>query len=76
MSSEALISVELEVDDALHLEHSNDSEYTRGKINDRKSKTVQWNNSKNETPVRMMSSRTAPKLPEIESNAKSFHIYQ
>ena len=40
MSSEALISVELEVDDALHLEHSNDSEYTRGKINDRKSKTA------------------------------------
>ena len=31
MSSEALISVELEIDDALHLEHSGHNEYMSGK---------------------------------------------
>ena len=30
-SSEALISVELEVDDALYLEHSSDNEYVGGR---------------------------------------------
>ena len=39
-SSEALISVELEVDDALYLEHSNDSEYLGGRTSGRKTKTV------------------------------------
>ena len=31
MSSEAPISVDLEVDDALYLEHSSDNEYMHGK---------------------------------------------
>ena len=40
VSSEALISVELEVDDALYLEHSSDNEYMRGKTSEIKSKIV------------------------------------
>ena len=39
-SSEALISVELEVDDALYLEHSSDNEYVGGRTSGRKTKTV------------------------------------
>ena len=39
-SSEALISVKLEVDDALYLEHSSDNECVRGRTSGRKSKTV------------------------------------
>ena len=77
MSSEALISVDLEVDEALYLEHSSGNEYTHGKISDRKSKTVQQQNSVDETIVRMTSFRsfrTTKKLPEIESNAKFPHI--
>ena len=49
VSSEALISVELEVDDALYLEHSNDNKYMHDKTNDRKSKTVHRRNSMDET---------------------------
>ena len=39
-SSEALISVELEVDDALYLEHSRDNEHVGGRTSGRKTKTV------------------------------------
>ena len=39
-SSEALISVELEVDDAWYLEHSIDNEYVRGRTSCRKSKNL------------------------------------
>ena len=39
-SSEALMSVELEVDDALYLEHSSDNEYVGGGTSGRKTKTV------------------------------------
>ena len=75
--SEALISLDLEVDDALYLEHSSGNEYTHRKISDRKSKTVQQKNSVDETIVRMTSFRsfrTTRKLPEIEGNAKFLHI--
>ena len=40
VSSEALISVELKVDDAMYLEHSSDNEYMRGKTSEIKSKIV------------------------------------
>ena len=59
VSSETLVSVELEVDDAIYLEHSSDNEYMRGKTSHQKSKIVQRKNSMDETPVRMTSSRTA-----------------
>ena len=59
MSLEALISVELEVDDALYLEHSSDNEHMHGKTGGIKSKIVQQKNSVDETPIRMTSSRTA-----------------
>ena len=39
-SSEALISVELEVDDALYLEHSSGNEHMRRRTSGRKAKTV------------------------------------
>ena len=39
-SSEALISVELEVDDVLYLEHSSNNEYVGGRTSGRKTKTV------------------------------------
>ena len=38
--SEALISVELEVDNSLYLEHSSDNVYVKGRTSGRKSKTV------------------------------------
>ena len=59
MSSEAPISVDLEVDDALYLEHSSDNEYMHGKTSEIKFKIVQQRNSMNETPARMASCRTA-----------------
>ena len=40
ISSEALISVELAVDDALYLEHSSNNEYVGGRTSGRKNKTV------------------------------------
>ena len=59
VSSEALVSVELKVDDAVYLEHSSGNEYMRGKTSHQKSKIGQRKNSMDETPARMTSSRTA-----------------
>ena len=39
-SSEALISVQLEVGDALYLEHSSDNEYVGERASGRKTKTL------------------------------------
>ena len=39
-SSEALMSVELEVDDALYIEDSSDNEYVEGGTSGRKTKTA------------------------------------
>ena len=58
VSSEALISLEFEVNDALYREYSSDNEYMHGKTSDRKSKIVR-KNSIDQTPVKMTSSRTA-----------------
>ena len=60
------MSVELEVDDSLYLEHSSENEYVWGRTSD-------ITKILDETPVRITSSRATQKLPEIESNAKFPH---
>ena len=66
-----MVSVELELDDALYLEHPSENEYM---TSDRKPKTVQRKNSMDEIPVGITTSKAAQKLSEIESNAKFPHI--
>ena len=74
MPSEALIVVDVEVDDAIYIGNSSHNEYMPWKVSDRKSKTVQRKNLIDDIPVRMTRSRTAQELPKIEDNAKFPHI--
>ena len=75
VSSEALIAVDLEVNDAIYLENSSDNEYMPGKTRDRKSKTVQRKHSIDEAPSELH----VPGQPKNDKKQRamlSFHIYQ